>query len=1332
MTVKFPALILLALLQVALFAATNTSEFILPGQGTGDQAGASVAISGNTAVVGAPNSAANRTDSGAVFVFIRSASFTGWTLQAVITAADGESGDLFGYSVAIVDDLLVVGAPGDDASSLVKDTGSIYFFTRSGKTWTARGKQSGSADDFLGISVSVTGTGTSGVAAAGAYLDDGTATDQGSVSTYTFNGTTSSFQQKIVLASPVASDNFGRSVSISGTSLLIGAHSRDVAGKLSQGSAYVYIFSAGSWTLQSTLIASDGLASDFFGFSVGLSGDVAIVGAHGDDTGTNSSQGAAYIFRRSGTTWSQEQKLTDPNGVSSDYFGYSVAIENDVAVVGAYGVDTGATLAGAVFKFIFKSPTWLTPSKLQTATPAVSQYLGRSVAVENGNDQETIVAGAPLADVGGTDQGFASVFEPPLVSVIAQDSSATELGQTTGVFRVSRSGTTGTALTVTFNLTGSTAAVTDYGLTGTASATTVVIPVGSSFADITVTPADDIIMEASESVKLNLVDGNSYNFGHKTSATVSIVDDDMLVLAPQINIAATDAAAGEPANPGRFTITRTDNLVGELTVLFTVSGTATLDSDYSLSANEFTLADGASTAFIDVTVDDDSLVELGETVIFTLQPGPYNIGAQSTATVNVTSDDIGPLVTSVAPLTAPYSQFTLTVQGTMFAANSQIFLNGEALTTNTSQFGTGVLTAVVNPSQLGDTTIPGISPNPAGIAGTIIVTVRNGVAGNPSNTTPIKIYSGDAIGKWHVATTVDDAKAAQSLRLALKEVLANESIGFDATVFALNQSDSATTIPISVQAGELPFLDKGSVTLDARSRRVNIDGSQGMDGLVISSDANQIFGVTLVQFENAIRIDNAKNNIIGGSRLVGNDSTISGNGAGLRLSDNNAAGLLISGVGATGNVVKGCWMGLGPQGITALPNQNGIVIGSGASANIIGGTAAGEANVISGNKIDGIDINSAGTNGNKILGNLIGTDKNATGDIGNGSHGIFFTSGTVGNIVGGDPALGEGNRIAFNKGYGVVVQNTETRQNRVIGNRIYKNVLGAINLENGGNDGLAKPDIDSIVRKGSFAATLSREGDSIQMFGRSAKATGTVEVFNDDGAQGGEVLGRATVTDGAWTFTTSSASATLNFTATFTDSDGNTSVFNVFGGSFVDDFDGDGVPNTTDLDNDGDGYSDIFEVAAGTQPFNASSTPGISGGAATPPLNVLKAAVKLTFSKQTSDSISLSGTVPLADGTNPKGLPVITEIGGLVFQQFVSGGKEFKLTKPKGNVSKYSLKLSKQNLAASFVDDGFANSTLKSADVALPVTLAVNGVGYLGQVQLKYTAKQGKTGSAKK
>lgn len=1323
-------------IQLTAFAATSTTEFVLPGQSSGDQAGFAVAISGNTAVVGAPYASANRSESGLAYVFVRAASAGTWGLQAILSASDGETGDMFGYSVAIVDDLIVVGAPGDDTSSTIIDNGSVYMFTRNGKTWTQRDKKIGSTDDFLGVSVSVTGAGTSGIIAAGASQDDGTVADQGSVSTYTFNGTTGTFQQKIVLTSPAASDYFGRSVAINGTTLIAGAFARDIAGKSSQGSASVYVLSGGTWTLQSTLIASDGLASDFFGFSVGLSSDVAIVGTQGDDIGSNSSQGSAYVFRRTGTTWTQEQKLTDPDGVAGDNFGYSVAIEGETAAVGAYGVDSGGSLAGAAFKFLFKG-SWLAPQKLQSSSFAPGQYLGRSIAIENGNDEEVIVAGAPLADVGGTDKGYASVFEPPLVTVTATDSSAAELPVGTGTFRVARTGTTTSALTVSFNLTGSTAGATDFGLSGTASATTVSIPIGASFVDIVVTPANDIEMEPTETVKLNVVNGSAYNLGPKIAATVSILDNDTpVVFVPVITIAASDATAGEPSDPGTFTITRTDsmgnaNTAGDLTVQFVVSGTATQDADYTLSATEFTLVNGVSTATVDVDVNNDGAVELGETVILTLQPGAYTPGASSTATVNVSSDDIGPLVTNVAPLTAPYSSFTLTVTGAMFAANSQIFLNGEGVATNTSQFATGTLTATINPALLGSTTVPGFNSNPAGLAGTINVTVRNGAGGNPSNDNAIKIYSGPNIGQWMVATTVDDSKAAQSLRLALKEVAANESVLFDGTVFALNQSDSATTIAVSIQSSELPFLDKGGVLIDARNRRVNIDGAEGQDGLVITSDGNQIYGLTLIQFESGIVIDNAKNNVLGGNRLNANDGAISGNGEGLRLSDNNTAGLIIRGSEATGNTVKGCWIGLGPQGITALGNQNGIRVESGASSNTIGGTVAGEANVISGNKVDGIDVNSAGTSGNKILGNLIGTDKNGTGDLGNGSHGIFFTTGTVGNTVGGDPMLGQGNRIAFNKGFGVVVQNAETRQNRVIGNRIYKNVLGGISLENGGNDGLAKPDIDSIVRTGSFSAKLLRDGDDVQLIGRTAKATGTVEIFNDEGSQGGEVLGRAMVTNGTWTFSTPTANGAQNFTATFTDVDGNTSVFNAFGGSFVDDFDADGIPNTSDLDNDGDGYSDIFEVAVGTEPFNASSNPGLSGGAATPPLTLLKGSVKLSFSKPNSDALTLSGTLPLTDGTNPKGLPVVAEVGGLVFQQFVSGGKEFKLSKPKNNLTKYSFKLSKQALAASFVDEGFTNTTIQAGTVTLPVTLSVNGVGYRGQLQMKYTAKQGKTGSAK-
>ena len=118
----------------------------------------------------------------------------------------------------------------------------------------------------------------------------------------------------------------GISVSLSGDTALIGAYWDDVGSNNHQGSAYVFTRNGTTWTQQAQLTANDGAAEDWFGISVSLSGDTALVGAYGDEIGSYTYQGSAYVFTRSGTTWAQQAKLTASDGTSSDYFGRSVAI----------------------------------------------------------------------------------------------------------------------------------------------------------------------------------------------------------------------------------------------------------------------------------------------------------------------------------------------------------------------------------------------------------------------------------------------------------------------------------------------------------------------------------------------------------------------------------------------------------------------------------------------------------------------------------------------------------------------------------------------------------------------------------------------------------------------------------------------------------------------------------------------------------------------------------------------------------------------------------------------------------------------------------------------
>ena len=162
------------------------------------------------------------------------------------------------------------------------------------------------------------------------------------------------YLEQKVIASGAAGDYFGVSVALSGDTALVGAYWDDVGANTNQGSAYVFTRSGTTWSPQQQLTASDGAAGDYFGVSVALSGDTALVGAYHDDVGANTWQGSAYVFTRSGTTWSPQQQLTASDGAAGDCFGWSVALSGDTALVGAYGDDVGAnTDQGSAYFYTF-------------------------------------------------------------------------------------------------------------------------------------------------------------------------------------------------------------------------------------------------------------------------------------------------------------------------------------------------------------------------------------------------------------------------------------------------------------------------------------------------------------------------------------------------------------------------------------------------------------------------------------------------------------------------------------------------------------------------------------------------------------------------------------------------------------------------------------------------------------------------------------------------------------------------------------------------------------------------------------------------------------------
>jgi hypothetical protein len=219
------------------------------------------------------------------------------------------------------------------------------------------------------------------------------------------------------------------------------------------------------------------------------------------------------------------------------------------------------------------------------------------------------------------------------VTVAATDANASETASDPGVFTITRTGSTASAVTVNFIISGTASNGTDY----TALGSSVTIPVGAASSTVAVSPVDDSVFEGSETVILTLSAGTGYSVGSPSSATVTIADNDL----PTVTVSATDANASEtPGDAGTFTVTRTGSAVAALTVNFTLSGTAVNGSDYTTIASSVTIAAGASSAALIVTPIDDTAVEGSETVILTLSVNAnYSVGSPSSGTVTIADND---------------------------------------------------------------------------------------------------------------------------------------------------------------------------------------------------------------------------------------------------------------------------------------------------------------------------------------------------------------------------------------------------------------------------------------------------------------------------------------------------------------------------------------------------------------------------------------------------------------------------------------------------------------------------------------------------------------------
>jgi hypothetical protein len=316
-----------------------------------DNFSSSLAISGDTAAVGAHGDDLvdfSNANEGSAYAFVRTGS--AWSQQAKLTASDAALGDLFGLAITVNADTIAVSAPYDD--DLGTNSGSVYVFTRSGTTWSQQAKLTagdGIAGDLFGTSLSLDGD---TLVIGSEHHDDG-ASNSGSAYVFVRSGTAWSQQAKLNASDGAANESHGRSVSLLGDSLVVGTYQKDQSG-IDSGCAYVYTRSGTVWTERIKLVASDAGSFDYFGRSVAITPGTIVVGACQKNV-VGKCSGAAYVFLGSGSTWTQSAKLTPTEAAPLDFFGMSVSASGTVAVVGAGFDDDSALNAGSAHIFPLES-----------------------------------------------------------------------------------------------------------------------------------------------------------------------------------------------------------------------------------------------------------------------------------------------------------------------------------------------------------------------------------------------------------------------------------------------------------------------------------------------------------------------------------------------------------------------------------------------------------------------------------------------------------------------------------------------------------------------------------------------------------------------------------------------------------------------------------------------------------------------------------------------------------------------------------------------------------------------------------------------------------------
>lgn len=367
--------------------------------------GMSVAIDGNTALIGSnqKNPLGPAVGNGVVYVFTKSSA--GWTQTEKLVANDGVFGDEFGISVALQGDTAIIGAYRAEVSGN-EQQGAVYVFRTLAGAWTQTQKLSpadAEAGRMFGAVISLDGDNALVSTPAGMMGDDSTTSPVYAL--HQSNGSWSIIQA-LNADDYVPGDAFGFQAALSGTTAIIGALGAEVNGNMYQGAAYIFNYANGSWTQSQKLSASDGAEMGVFGWSVALDGDVALIGSPYATVGDNMMQGATYVFSFEDGSWGQMQKLTSIIGQEDERYGLVVGVSGNTAMVASSWTDAieGVPSYGGAWLYSATVEDGFVPQTILLSPTSDVSAFGYTAALSAG----TLLLGAPID--GDVNSGYATFY----------------------------------------------------------------------------------------------------------------------------------------------------------------------------------------------------------------------------------------------------------------------------------------------------------------------------------------------------------------------------------------------------------------------------------------------------------------------------------------------------------------------------------------------------------------------------------------------------------------------------------------------------------------------------------------------------------------------------------------------------------------------------------------------------------------------------------------------------------------------------------------------------------------------------------------------------------